>query len=61
MDVACAKAALRTLVYYDFVALLDIFQFSNVYLTTALFPGTGTTPPKSRSREQPEPTDSHHS
>lgn len=39
MDVDCAKAALRTLVYYEFIALLDIFQFSNIYVTTELFTG----------------------
>ncbi len=37
MDVDCAKAALRTLVYYDFVALIDIFQFSNIYVATEAF------------------------
>lgn len=34
MDVDCAKAALRTLAYYDFIALVDIFQFSNIYITS---------------------------
>jgi len=34
MDVDCAKAALRTLVYYDFIALVDIFKFSNIYVTS---------------------------
>jgi hypothetical protein len=32
MDVDCVKAALRTLVHYDFIALVDIFKFSNVYV-----------------------------
>ena len=34
MDVDCAKAALRTLVYYDFIVLVDIFKFSNIYVTS---------------------------
>lgn len=34
MDMDCLQKALRTLLYYDMIALIDIFQFSNVYCTT---------------------------
>jgi hypothetical protein len=39
MDVECAKKALRTLWYYNFIAMVDVFQFSNIYVTTEKMSG----------------------
>lgn len=44
MDEDCVKRALRTLVYYEIVALVDIFQFSNTYITTDVFGGKVSKP-----------------
>lgn len=42
MDEACVHKALRTLLYYDIIALVDIFQFHNTYTTTHNYTGTST-------------------
>jgi Nitrogen permease regulator 2 len=39
MDEDCVRRALRVLVHYNLIALVDIFQFSNIYVTTEHFQG----------------------
>jgi hypothetical protein len=43
MDEACVHKALRTLLYYEIIALVDIFQFHNTYTTTHNYTGTHRT------------------
>jgi hypothetical protein len=39
MDIACLRRSLRILLFYGAVAMIDIFQFSNVYELTDRFAG----------------------